>query len=174
MPAPTLEAPPARLRALSMADAEALFPAFADAANMTYWSSAPQTDITETRADIAWWLDNHGEAAWAILDSAGAVAGRTGLVTLRPGVAEVGIILRPDFAGKGLARAAVAAMVEYGFSALGLHRIAADIDPDNRPSRRLFEALGFEFEGTLKQNWRTHLGLRDTVMYAKLAGVSCV
>jgi [ribosomal protein S5]-alanine N-acetyltransferase len=169
MPAPTLEAPPARLRALRLNDADALYPAFADAANMTYWSSPPQTDVAETRADIAWWLDNHGAAAWAILDADGAVAGRTGLVTLRPGVAEVGIILRPDASGKGLARAAVAAIVSYGFEALGLHRIAADIDPDNAPSRRLFEALGFELEGTLKHNWRTHLGLRDTVMYAKLA-----
>jgi [ribosomal protein S5]-alanine N-acetyltransferase len=60
-------------------------------------------------------------------------------------------------------------MVEYGFASLGLHRIAADIDPDNARSRRLFEALGFTLEGTLKHNWRTHLGLRDTVMYAKLA-----
>ncbi|MFZ4069549.1 MAG: GNAT family N-acetyltransferase [Caulobacterales bacterium] len=169
MPAPTLEAPPARLRALALDDAAALFPAFADPVNMTYWSCPPHADIAETRADIAWWLDNHGQAAWSILDSDGAVAGRTGLVTLRAGIGEVGVILRPDAAGKGLARAAVGAMVDYGFAALGLHRIAADIDPDNAPSRRLFEALGFGLEGTLKHNWRTHLGLRDTVMYARLA-----
>lgn len=167
MAAPTLRADPATLRALTMEDAEALFPAFADPENVTYWSSAAQTDISQTRDDIAWWLERPGNHAWAILDQSNAVAGRTGLMVLREGVAEVGIMLRPDFSGKGLARAAITALCDHGFSSLGLHRIVADIDPENTKSRRLFEACGFACEGTLRHNWRTHLGLRDSVMYAR-------
>lgn len=169
MPAPTLEAAPARLRALSLDDADALHPAFADVANMTYWSSPPHEDVAQTQADIEWWLASYPNSAWAICDATGAVAGRTGLVIPRAGVGEVGIILRPDFAGRGLARSAVAAMAAYGFAHLDLHRIVADIDPANTPSCRLFEALGFTLEATLKHNWRTHLGLRDSVIYAKFA-----
>lgn len=52
--------------------------------------------------------------------------------------------------------------------ALGLHRIAADIDPDNNASISLFLRAGFQREGLLRGNWKTHLGIRDSVMMAKL------
>jgi [ribosomal protein S5]-alanine N-acetyltransferase len=167
MPTPSIDAPPATLRAIALTDAADLFPAFSDAANMTYWSSPPQTDVAQTEADIAWWLHHHANTAWAILDADGKIAGRTGLMVLREGVAEAAVMLRKDASGKGLAVAAINAICEHGFSALGLHRIFADIDPENHRSRRLFEACGFLQEATLRHNWRTHLGLRDTVIYAR-------
>jgi RimJ/RimL family protein N-acetyltransferase len=168
MVAPDLVTPNSHLRALRLDDAPALFPAFADEANMRFWSQPPHKDIGETEADIRWWLETNPMTAWAILGSNGAVAGRTGLMILREGVGEFGVALRPDAAGKGLARGAIAAISDYAFTALGLHRLVADIDPDNVASRRLFEACGFIEEATLKQNWKTHIGLRDSVIYARL------
>jgi [ribosomal protein S5]-alanine N-acetyltransferase len=167
MTAPTLEAFPARLRPLRMEDAEALFPAFSDAAVMRYWSGAPHADVIETRADVAWWLETNPDAAFAIEDPDGAVAGRCGLYRVRDGVREVGVLLHPDYVGKGIASAAVRSLCGFGFSVLGLHRIVADIDPDNVASIRLFEACGFVYEGRFRHNWRTHLGLRDSVIYAQ-------
>ncbi len=167
MTPPTLEAGPARLRPLRIEDAEALFPAFSDPGVMTYWSGPAHQDIAETRADLAWWIKQNGDAAFAIEDAFGALAGRAGLYRIRAGVREVGILLSPAYAGRGLASAAVRTLCVYGFAELNLHRIVADIDPDNMPSIRLFEACGFANEGRLKHNWRTHLGLRDSVIYAR-------
>ena len=44
-------------------------------------------------------------------------------------------------------------MLDWGFRALGLHRIEADIDPRNAASRRLLARLGFTSEGTLRERF---------------------
>jgi ribosomal-protein-alanine N-acetyltransferase len=50
--------------------------------------------------------------------------------------------------GQGLAPEAVAAVVRYGFSVLGLHRIEAAVLPGNEASVRVLQKLGFREEGT--------------------------
>jgi RimJ/RimL family protein N-acetyltransferase len=57
---------------------------------------------------------------------------------------------------------------DYAFNELGLHRIAADIDPDNNASISLFLRAGFQREALLRQNWKTHIGLRDSVIMSKI------
>jgi ribosomal-protein-alanine N-acetyltransferase len=48
------------------------------------------------------------------------------------------------------------------FNVVGLHRIEIDIRPENKPSLRVVEKLGFRFEGTKKafihinNAWRDH------------------
>ena len=61
-------------------------------------------------------------------------------------------------------------LMQYAFETLGLHRLAADIDPDNTSSISLFLRAGFQREGLLRGNWRTHLGIRDSVIMAKVRG----
>jgi RimJ/RimL family protein N-acetyltransferase len=164
--APLTEAGTVRLRPLAMADAPTLHVGFSDPALMTYWSCPAHETLAETQADLSWWIWSNSDAAWAI-ESAGEVAGRIRLYTVRAGVREVGIFLLRAAQGRGLARCAVDAVVEDGFARLGLHRIAADIDPDNSASVRLFERAGFRFEGRLRGNWRTHLGVQDSLIYAR-------
>lgn len=53
--------------------------------------------------------------------------------------------------GKGFAREALIPVIGYGFEELGLNRIAAEIYCFNERSRKLFEGLGFQHEGTLRQ-----------------------
>lgn len=64
-----------------------------------------------------------------------------------PQAVEVGITLVPDFHGRGLATAAVAATLDAVFSpdvpAGPVERLVAVVDVDNVRSRRLFERLGF-------------------------------
>lgn len=105
---------------------------------------------------------------WAITEDGGEALGRIGLFVEREGVGEIGIIMVPAATGRGLASKALKLVVDYGFGPLDLHRIAADIDPDNNASISLFLRGGFQREGLLRGNWKTHLGVRDTVMMAKL------
>ena len=50
-------------------------------------------------------------------------------------------------AGRGIAPTAVAMATDHCFEALGLHRMEINIRPDNGPSLRVVEKLGFRDEG---------------------------
>jgi [ribosomal protein S5]-alanine N-acetyltransferase len=52
---------------------------------------------------------------------------------------------------------------------LGLHRVEADIDPRNRASLRLVEALGFRHEGTLRARYHVGGEIQDSAIYGLLA-----
>jgi [ribosomal protein S5]-alanine N-acetyltransferase len=49
--------------------------------------------------------------------------------------------------GRGIASQAVVLAVEYAFSALGLGRVRANVQPDNVASRRVLERTGFQLAG---------------------------
>lgn len=165
---PNLSAARIVLRPLSVGDAEALFSAHGDAHTHKYWSSPAHKSVEETIDYIRATLDLPGAHVWAITEDGGEALGRIGLFVEREGVGEIGIIMRPEATGRGLASKALALVIEHGFGALDLHRIGADIDPDNNASISLFLRAGFQREGLLRGNWKTHLGIRDSVIMAKL------
>jgi ribosomal-protein-alanine N-acetyltransferase len=88
---------------------------------------------------------------WAIdLAESGEMIGSAGLLRFdfEHRHAEVGYeIARPHW-GQGLAPEAVAAVIRYGFSVLGLRRIEAGVLPGNEASVRVLQKLGFLEEGT--------------------------
>jgi ribosomal-protein-alanine N-acetyltransferase len=65
-------------------------------------------------------------------------------------------------AGRGMASLAVALACDHAFGAAGLHRLQADIRPENHRSQRLVQRLGFTQEGLLRRyldidgDWRDH------------------
>jgi [ribosomal protein S5]-alanine N-acetyltransferase len=170
MTAPMLKTPRLVLRQLRMADASSLHVAMADKSNMRWWSSAHHKSVGETETYIRWNASvDEGHLCWAITERDDLALGWVILMPRRDGVQEIGYILRPDFGGRGLAREAVWAVVGHGFSTLGLRRIMADIDPENTASIQLVEALGFKLEGHLREEWKTHIGVRDSLIYALLS-----
>ena len=52
-----------------------------------------------------------------------------------------------EVAGRGMASLAVALVCDHAFGAVGLHRVQADIRPENGPSQRLVERLGLPAGG---------------------------
>lgn len=168
-PIPVLATPRLRLRERTATDAEALFPSYADAALMTWWSHAPHESVDQTRAVFAEPFDTW--RAWAITrpgdDSAiGFVAAgekRQGDVT------ELGYMLARAHWGGGLAREAVTAVIDQLLVAERQRRVFADTDPDNGGSNALLKSLGFTLEGRLRAEWKTHLGVRDTLLWGLLA-----
>ncbi|MDQ1093120.1 ribosomal-protein-alanine N-acetyltransferase [Xanthomonas sacchari] len=156
------------LRPRQASDADALFPTMSDPASMRWWSRAPFARVEELRDAFA--ADGHANwRAWAIVPAGQARAiGFVAAGQRREGVAEIGYLLAREAQGRGYAREAVALLIEQLF-AEGQRRLFADTDPDNRPSIALLTALGFRLEGRLRAEWRTHIGLRDALIYGLLA-----
>jgi RimJ/RimL family protein N-acetyltransferase len=65
---------------------------------------------------------------------------------------EVGYVLHPDFAGRGLATEGARHMLEIAFDRLGLRRVIGRIDSRNRASARVLTKLGLRHEAHLVQN----------------------
>ena len=65
---------------------------------------------------------------------------------------EIGYILNPDYSGHGYATEAARALLELGFSGLGLHRIIARVDARNAASLAVLRRLGMRQEAHLVQN----------------------
>ena len=61
--------------------------------------------------------------------------------------ATLGYWVDKDRAGHGIAPTAVALVTDYCFQTLGLHRMEINIRPENGPSLRVVEKLGFRDEG---------------------------
>ncbi|MGY2002108.1 GNAT family N-acetyltransferase [Blastococcus sp. SYSU DS1024] len=72
-------------------------------------------------------------------------------------------------AGRGVASLAVALVCDHAFGPAGLHRLQADIRPENLPSQRLVERLGFQREGLLRRYLDIDGDWRDHLSYALLA-----
>ena len=74
-----------------------------------------------------------------------------------------------EAAGRGMASLAVALVCDHAFGEVGLHRLQADIRPENLPSQRLVERLGFHREGLFRRYLDIAGDWRDHVAYALLA-----
>jgi RimJ/RimL family protein N-acetyltransferase len=158
------------LRELTRADAGALFPTFADPDSMRWWSRGPFRSEEELRA---WLVPEDGWAkgrSWAILaHREDEVIGRLAAIDRGDDVTELGYIVGLNYRQRGVAREAVIALIDHLIRSESRRRLCADVDPDNVGSNRLLESLGFRLEGRLRENWTTHIGRRDSLIWGLLA-----
>jgi ribosomal-protein-alanine N-acetyltransferase len=100
-----------------------------------------------------------------IIEHDGALAGQLNISSMTYGSlssATIGYWVSERFAGKGLTPAAVALATDYCFFTLGLHRMEICIRPENGPSLRVVEKLGFRYEGLRRRyihingDWQDH------------------
>lgn len=76
--------------------------------------------------------------------------------------ASIGYWIDKKYAGRSIVPAAVALATDYAMTTVGLHRVEICIRPENRPSLRVVEKLGFRYEGRRNRyihiagQWRDH------------------
>ena len=172
---PTLSTSRLELRAITEADAPALFEIFSDGEVMRYWSRPPMASMEQARALVTE-IQAHWQSRtlfqWGIAE--GTEGPLVGTCTLyrwdrAHARAEIGYALRKDRWGRGLASEAVSAVLDFAFGRMGLHRVGADTDPRNLASARLLERLGFKPEGIQRETYR-HLGeWADSALWGLLA-----
>ncbi|MDQ2919563.1 MAG: GNAT family N-acetyltransferase [Verrucomicrobiota bacterium] len=112
-------------------------------------------------------------AVVACIEVKGKVGGSIGL---HPGqdvyrrTAELGYWIAESYWGRGIATAAVCALVEYGFAKIPLDRIYASAYENNPASVRVLEKAGFEFEGRMRKNVIKDGVVLDSLLYAIVQG----
>lgn len=170
-PLPTLRHGPVVLRSLKSSDADALHAAFGDPDSMAYMPHQAYTDIEQTRDKVLSMTSGaKGGWHWAVTTDGGECLGWALLLKETPAQVNLGYILTPAGRGKGLARAATAAMLRYAFTVLKKNRVEAEIDPRNEASARVLEANGFTREGIRRQGYvRLHGEVIDNCLYGILA-----
>lgn len=151
------------LRAPQADDADALFALFSHPDVTRYWSRPPMHTRAQAEGLLAEMLEDiqtRRMLHWLVTTTDDGVIGTCALFHFdgQHRCADIGYALHPDRWGRGLAHAAVGLVLDWGFPALRLQRIEADVDPRNQPSRRLLQRLGFRSEGVM----RGRLGLGDT------------
>lgn len=87
----------------------------------------------------------------AVVD--GEVVGQIGLHTFptsprRRHAAEIGMMVRDDWQGKGIGTALMQAVVDLADKWLNLYRLELDVYTDNEPAIKLYKKFGFQIEGT--------------------------
>ncbi len=169
---PTIETERLVLRKLTLSDAQDVYCYSRDpqVARYVLWSA--HRSINETRFFIRSLLRqyrNHEPASYGIaLKSTGQAIGTIGFsyINNEHRCAEIGYSLARVHWNKGLMSEALAAMLEYGFSRLGLNRIEATHDVRNPASGRVMEKCGMRFEGIHKSKLYSKGEYIDLAMYA--------
>lgn len=93
--------------------------------------------------------DHASYLAWHRRDLVGAV-NLNAIVRGRLRSAYLGFYAFSPHAGRGWMRQALTRGIDRAFGVHGLHRLEANVRPDNQRSRRLLEGLGFRLGGCLE------------------------
>lgn len=155
---PTLHTLRLLLREITAADAPALLAIHGDAQAMRWFGTDPFTDLRQAEKLVetfaAWRkLPNPG-VRWGIaLQDSDALIGTCGLFKWNRSwhCCTLGYELAQPAWGQGYMREALTAALDWGFAHMALNRIEAQVHPDNAASHKSVQALGFVYEGRIRQ-----------------------
>jgi RimJ/RimL family protein N-acetyltransferase len=172
---PMLVTPRLVLRALDVADAPAIAERAGDRRVARYLIAVPSPYPVSlaTRwilARIAWWAQGRGVTlAIARRETPKELIGSISLRRyVRDSRAELGYWLGANTWGHGYATEAGEALVAFGFGAMRLQRIYAQVIAGNDASCRVLDKLGMSNEGIRRAHIRKGKRLHDVVMFGLL------
>jgi len=163
------------LRPLNEQDAPALFGIFSDARVARYLARGAWSSISLAHERIARDIDAMSTGKYLCLGVVRRddekLIGECSLFngSQQSRRAEMGYALSHETWGQGYINEALQALLEHGFSQMGLNRVEADIDPRNLASAKTLERLGFQKEGHLRERWIVNGEVSDTGLYGLLA-----
>ncbi|MCD2499366.1 GNAT family N-acetyltransferase [Microbacterium nymphoidis] len=121
----------------------------------------------DMRSGVRRLLQQYREGAGVpfVMEYDGEIAGQLNIWGIARGSlasATIGYWVSERFAGRGITTIGVALATDIAFTQLRLHRMEICIRPENHPSRRIVEKLGFRYEGLRRRyihidgDWRDH------------------
>lgn len=174
---PTLREGPVVIRPVRLRDARALERELMDNRSwLRKWEATnPSSPLSfDVRASIRSLQSNAraGNGLPFVIEYEGQLAGQLNVSGITYGSlssATIGYWVAERFAGKGVTPTAVALATDHCFFSAGLHRMEICIRPENEPSLRVVEKLGFRYEGLRRRyihingDWRDHFCFALTV-----------
>ena len=156
-------------------DRPTLLAAFADP-ELRRWAAGVRVDDLAqadryVRRRAQEWIEDR-RCSWAVANpQTGALVGEVGLkdLDLAQGVAEVSCWTHPDHRGRGIAVAAVQAVLRFGFGGLDLHHVSYRHAAGNTASRLVAERCGFALCGRLPQAALVDGARDDVLVWSRLA-----
>lgn len=171
---PELKTERLTLRKLTVFDGRAIFEVFSSEQVMKFYGHYPMECLGEAY-DLIEKFNASFEANTAIrwgiaLKDSDELIGTIGFHNWKPlhARSEVGYELSERYWWKGYMKEALEAVIQYGFNTMELNRIEAMVYPENKSSSGLLVAVGFEYEGLLKEYANFRERFQDLELYAKL------
>ena len=174
---PTLRTPRLTLRQIRTEDAVAVFGLFGDAEVTRYYDLDTFTEPLQAEELIERFqrrFDHRIGLRWglALNETPDNLIGTCGynlwVQPARRGL--VGYDLARDHWRRGLMAEALAAVLTFGLTAMGLNRVEALTFPQNTASKSLLDKLGFQAEGLLREYEFIKGAPQDMAIYSLLAG----
>ena len=169
----TIETPRLILRRAIREDAEPMFRNWASDPEVTKYLTWPTYEKMETAyPTLEQWIGAYEKLnfyQWMIvLKELGEPIGSISVVRQNDRVeeAEIGYCIGSRWWHKGIMSEALAAVIEYLFTEVGMNRVAARHDPNNPHSGGVMRKCGMKFEGTMRASDRNNQGICDAVQYA--------
>ena len=170
-----IETPRLILRKAQMTDAEPMFRNWASDPEVTKFLTWP----TYQSIDSAYYIldlwtkayEKQDFYQWMIeLKKIGEPIGSISVVHLRDDIAEaeIGYCIGQKWWHKGIMTEALAAVINYLFTEVGMNRITAKHDTNNPHSGDVMKKCSMQYEGTLRAADRNNQGICDVALYAIL------
>ena len=163
------------LRRAVREDAEPMFRNWASDPEVTKYLTWPTHDSVEvTRKVLESWLAEYERGnyyQWVIeLKDMGQPIGSISVVRQNDNVeeAEIGYCIGSHWWHQGIMTEALAAVIEYLFTEVGMNRVAARHDPNNPHSGMVMRKCGMKYEGTNRACDRNNQGICDAAQYSIL------
>ena len=174
LPTPTLRTARLLLRPFAESDAGAIYDLLSNARVLRYWDSPPWTDRSRAAEFLAACrkVEEEGSGARFAIETRdnNEFVGWCSMFRWTPIYRSLGIgycFDEPAW-GKGYATEAVRAMLQWGYGALDLNRVDAELDTRNAASARVLEKLGFEREGLRREDCIVSGEVSDSWIYGLL------
>ncbi|WP_238430127.1 GNAT family N-acetyltransferase [Chitinophaga agri] len=170
---PTIRTPHLELVQITDAHAEDLYKLFGDQNVTRYYNLVPLACPDDSLPLIHHFRKRFEAGAairWGIrLNESDRIIGTVGFNNFTPKHrANIGYDLQYAYWNRGIATEALHAIISYGFHALNINRIEAEVMEGNEPSMHLMHKLGFKQEGVLRQWMYWNEQHYDMVMYSLL------
>jgi ribosomal-protein-alanine N-acetyltransferase len=115
--------------------------------------------------------EDQGYAFFILRASDATLIGGLSISNVRRGVAQaasIGYWIGAPHAGNGYMTDALRAVLPFTFATLALNRLEAACQPNNGPSRRVLEKVGFRREGLARRYLKINGAWQDHDLYALL------
>ncbi len=150
-----------KIRPVEAEDADELFPLIYNSpiTNTICWDGPSSLEDLRTGLKERELLTRNGSIhQFTIIES--LTRKKIGSIDIRPYEelfsGDMGLWIGIPFQGKGYGVEAVRLIVQYGFQKLNMEKIEAKIFTGNLASKRVFEKVGFQLEGTIRKCEKKH------------------